>query len=71
MSAIVLGMRTKDTSLANMLFGQPKVGSSRTLYGRTDAAFFIRQNARQIEVTVGAAHCELMTLADAGLADWE
>jgi predicted nucleotidyltransferase len=60
-------MRTSDTSLANLLFGQTRGRILATLYGTPDKAFFVRELARQVEVSVGSVQRELVTLADAGL----
>lgn len=60
-------MRTTDTSLANLLFGQTRGRILATLYGKPDEAFFIRQLARMIDVSVGSVQRELLTLAEAGL----
>src|ERR1700679_1478646 len=67
MSTIVLVMRTADTSLANLLFGQIRGRILATLYGKPDEAFFIRQLARMVQVSVGSVQSELLTLAEAGL----
>ncbi len=67
MSTIVLAMRTSLTSLANLLFGQTRGRILATLFGTPDQAFFVRQIARQVDVSVGAVQRELMNLADAGL----
>jgi uncharacterized protein len=60
-------MRTTDTSLANLLFGQTRGRILAMLYGKPDEAFFIRQLARMIDVSVGSVQRELLTLAEAGL----
>ncbi|MGC1869762.1 MAG: nucleotidyltransferase domain-containing protein [Acidobacteriaceae bacterium] len=60
-------MRTEDTSLAHLLFGQTRGRLLATLYGTPDETFFVRQLARRVEVSVGSVQRELMTLADAGL----
>lgn len=60
-------MRTADTSLANLLFGQIRGRILATLYGKPDEAFFIRQLARMVQVSVGSVQRELLTLAEAGL----
>jgi predicted nucleotidyltransferase len=60
-------MRTSDTSLGNLLFGQTRGRILSTLYGTPDEAFFVRQIARSVDVSVGAVQRELTTLADAGL----
>jgi predicted nucleotidyltransferase len=60
-------MRTVDTSLVNLLFGQTRGRILATLYGKPDEAFFIRQLARMVEVSVGSVQRELLTLAEAGL----
>ena len=64
---MVLAMRTPDTSLANLLFGQTRGRILATLYGNPDEALFVRQIARRVGVSVGTVQRELMTLADAGL----
>jgi predicted nucleotidyltransferase len=60
-------MRTHDTSLGNLLFGQTRGRILSTLYGTPDEAFFVRQIARRVDVSVGTVQRELTTLADAGL----
>jgi predicted nucleotidyltransferase len=60
-------MRTSDTSLGNLLFGQTRGRILSTLYGTPDEAFFVRQIARSVDVSVGTVQRELTTLADAGL----
>jgi predicted nucleotidyltransferase len=60
-------MRTADTSLANLLFGQTRGRILAALYGAPDEAFFVRQLARRVDVSVGSVQRELVTLADAGL----
>jgi predicted nucleotidyltransferase len=60
-------MRTADTSLANLLFGQTRGRILAALYGTPDQAFFVRQLARRVDVSVGSVQRELVTLADAGL----
>jgi predicted nucleotidyltransferase len=60
-------MRTADTSLGNLLFGQTRGRILTTLYGTPDEAFFVRQIARSVDVSVGTVQRELATLADAGL----
>jgi len=60
-------MRTTDTSLGNLLFGQTRGRILTTLYGMPDNAFFIRQIARSIDVSVGTVQRELATLAGVGL----
>jgi predicted nucleotidyltransferase len=61
-------MRTADTSLGNLLFGQTRGRILTTLYGTPDEAFFVRQIARSVDVSVGTVQRELATLADAGLS---
>ena len=60
-------IRTSDAPLANLLFGQTRGRILATLYGNPDEAFFVRQIARSVEVSVGTVQRELITLADAGL----
>jgi predicted nucleotidyltransferase len=67
LSTIVLIMRTPDSSLANLLFGRTRGRILATLYGSPDEAFFVRQLARRVEVSVGSVQRELLTLAHAGL----
>jgi predicted nucleotidyltransferase len=67
MSTIVLVMRTGDSTLTNLLFGQTRGRILATLYGSPDECFFIRQLARRVEVSVGSVQRELLTLAEAGL----
>jgi predicted nucleotidyltransferase len=60
-------MRTDNTSLGNLLFGQTRGRVLSTLYGTPDEAFFVRQIARSVDVSVGSVQRELTTLAGAGL----
>jgi uncharacterized protein len=60
-------MRTHDTSLGHLLFGQTRGRILSTLYGTPDEAFFVRQIARRVDVSVGTVQRELTTLAGAGL----
>ena len=60
-------IRTADAPLSNLLFGQTRGRILATLYGTPDEAFFVRQIARSVEVSVGTVQRELLTLADAGL----
>jgi predicted nucleotidyltransferase len=60
-------MRTEGASLANLLFGQTRGRILATLYGQPQEAFYVRQLARRVEVSVGSVQRELVTLADAGL----
>jgi predicted nucleotidyltransferase len=62
-------MRTKASSLGNLLFGQTRGRILALLYGMPDEAFFIRQIARQIGTSVGTVQRELGTLAKAGLIE--
>lgn len=66
-STIVLVMRTEGASLANLLFGQTRGRILATLFGTSDEAFFVRQLARRVAISVGSVQRELLTLADAGL----
>jgi hypothetical protein len=45
-------IRTSDAPLANLLFGQTRGRILATLYGNPDEAFFVRQIARSVEVTL-------------------
>lgn len=60
-------MRTHASSLENLLFGQTRGRILSTLYGMPDESFFVRQIARNVDVSVGTVQRELTTLADAGL----
>jgi predicted nucleotidyltransferase len=60
-------MRTHESSLANLLFGQTRGRVLGTLYGTPDESFFVRQIARNVDVSVGTVQRELTTLSDAGL----
>lgn len=53
--------------MANLLFGQTRGRILAALYGTADEAFFVRQLARRVDVSVGSVQRELVTLADAGL----
>jgi predicted nucleotidyltransferase len=60
-------MRTLDTSLGTLLFGQTRGRILSMLYGMPDSFFFVRQIARSVNVSVGTVQRELMTLSNAGL----
>jgi predicted nucleotidyltransferase len=67
MSTIVLVMRTHDTALSHLLFGQTRGRILATLYDKPETAFFVRQLARHIAGSVGTVQRELTTLTAAGL----
>jgi predicted nucleotidyltransferase len=60
-------MRTDTSSLGNLLFGQTRGRILSTLFGSPDEAFFIRQIARCVDVSVGSVQRELKTLTEAGI----
>jgi predicted nucleotidyltransferase len=60
-------MRTRGTSLENLLLGQTRGRILSTLYSAQDEAFFVRQIARSVKISVGTVQRELTTLSDAGL----
>ncbi len=60
-------MRTSDTLLGNLIFGQTRGRVLSVLFGKPDEAFFVRQLARNVNVSVGSVQRELTTLAGAGL----
>jgi predicted nucleotidyltransferase len=60
-------MRTLESSLGNLLFGQTRGRILGALYGKPDESFFVRQIARDVDISVGTVQRELTTLADAGL----
>jgi len=60
-------MRTKLTSVGDLLFGQTRGRVLALLYGAPDQSLFVRQIARQVETSVGTVQRELNLLADAGL----
>lgn len=60
-------MRTHDSALGSLLFGQSRARILGALYGTPDEAFFVRQIARDVDISVGTVQRELTTLADAGL----
>jgi Fe2+ or Zn2+ uptake regulation protein len=60
-------MRTRLTSVGDLLFGQTRGRVLALLYGAPDETFFVRQISRQVETSVGTVQRELTLLADAGL----
>jgi len=60
-------MRTNTPSLENLLFGQTRGRILSTLFGSPDEAFFVRQIARSVDVSVGSVQRELKTLTEAGI----
>jgi predicted nucleotidyltransferase len=60
-------MRTRDTTLSHLLFGQTRGRLLATLYDKSETAFFVRQLARHIAGSVGTVQRELTTLTAAGL----
>jgi uncharacterized protein len=62
-------MRTPLTSVGDLLFGQIRGRVLALLYGAPDESFFVRQIARQIDISVGSVQRELTLLASAGLID--
>lgn len=67
MSTIVLHMRTHITSVGDLLFGQTRGRVLALLYAAPHETLFVRQIARQVEISVGAVQRELTLLAEAGL----
>jgi predicted nucleotidyltransferase len=60
-------LRTKDTALSHLLFGQTRGRILATLYDKPETVFFVRQLARHIAGSVGTVQRELTTLTAAGL----
>lgn len=60
-------MRTKVTTLSDLLFGQTRSRVLALLYGIPDRSFFIRQIARETDSSVGTVQRELEALSDVGL----
>jgi predicted nucleotidyltransferase len=56
-------MSTKSPKLSDVLFGQIRGGVLALLYGWADKAFYVRQIARHIHASPGAARRELEKLA--------
>jgi predicted nucleotidyltransferase len=67
MSTVVLRMRTSSSALCDLLFGQTRGRILATLYDKPEVAFFVRQLARHIDMSVGTVQRELATLTAAGL----
>lgn len=64
---IVLDMRTDENGISNVLFGHTRGGILGLLYSHPDRSFYVRQIARQIDVSVGSVQRELETLSGIGL----
>ena len=60
-------MRTEETALSDLLFGQTRGRILATLYDKPDCTFFVRQLARHINGSAGTVQRELTTLTAAGL----
>lgn len=60
-------MRTENSGLSDLLFGQTRGRILATLYDKPQTAFFVRQLARHINGSVGTVQRELTTLTAAGL----
>jgi len=67
LSTIVLGMSTRNTGLADLLFGRTRGAVLALLYGRADQSFYTRQIAREVDASVGAVQRELENLSKVGL----
>jgi predicted nucleotidyltransferase len=67
MSTIVLMLRTQDSALSHLLFGQTRGRILAALYDKPETVFFVRQLARHISSSVGTVQRELTTLTAAGL----
>jgi len=60
-------MSTRNTGLADLLFGRTRGAVLALLYGRADQSFYTRQIAREIDASVGAVQRELENLSKVGL----
>src|SRR3954469_8608832 len=60
-------MRTRPTSIGNLLLGQTRGRVLALLYGQPEEAYFARQIARHADTSVGAVQRELALLTGAGL----
>lgn len=56
------------SALSETLFGRTRGAVLRILYGHVAESFYLRQLARQTNITLGAVQRELRQLVDAGLA---
>lgn len=62
-------MRTRSTSIGDLVFGQTRGRALALLYGSPDESFYFRQIARQIDTSAGSVQRELALLSDAGLIE--
>jgi hypothetical protein len=62
-------MSAKINPLGDLLFGQTRGRILALLYGHSGQTFYLRQIAREIDVSVGAVQRELETLSNIGLID--
>jgi predicted nucleotidyltransferase len=62
-------MRTKLSSIGDLVFGQTRGRLLALLYGTPDESFYVRQIARQIETSAGSVQRELALITDAGLIE--
>ena len=60
-------MSTRNTGLADLLFGRTRGAVLALLYGRADQSFYTRQIAREVDASVGAVQRELENLSKVGL----
>jgi predicted nucleotidyltransferase len=60
-------MRTRESPLSDVLFGQIRSRVLGLLYGKSDKTFYVRQIARQLNASVGSIQRELEKLASVGL----
>jgi uncharacterized protein len=67
MSTIVLDMRTSPKLIGDLLFGQTRGGVLMLLFSHPDEAFYVRQIARRIGISVGIVQRELETLHEVQL----
>jgi predicted nucleotidyltransferase len=62
-------MRTSSSVLGDLLFGQARGCVLRLLFGQPDQAFYVRQIARDANMSAGAIQRELESLAQVGLIE--
>jgi predicted nucleotidyltransferase len=60
-------MATPLNALSNVLFGQVRSRVLGLLYGRPDQLFYVREIARDVDISVGTVQRELEKLAQVGL----
>lgn len=62
-------MRTRNSEVAEVLFGQIRSGILALLYGRPNQSFYLRQIARHIGASTGAVQRDIVQLSKAGLVN--